>query len=117
MTDPVPATIAHPAPYVTQQAIAFGAVGSAPVSVEPAQPLPVADRPYQGVAPLTVGVEQPAGRGLLVACTAPGQVALEFADGSSLALPVATGLTILPFAVRAVLAQGTTAAASYASLN
>ena len=116
MTEPVPATIAHPASYVTQQAIAFGAVGGAPVSVDVAQPLPVADRAYQGVQPLTVGVEQPAGRGLLITCTAPGQVAVEFADASTTTLPVATGVTVLPFAIRAVLAQGTTAVASYASL-
>lgn len=116
MTDPVPATIAHPASYITQQAIAFGAVGGPAVSVEAGQPLPVADRAYEGVKPLTVGVEQSAGRGLLVTCTAPGQVAIEFADGSTMTLPIATGLTILPFSVRSVLVQGTTAVASYASL-
>lgn len=116
MTDPIGATIAHPAHYVTQQAIAFGAVGDPPTSVEPARPLPVADRAYQGVAPFTIGADQPAGRGLLITCTAAGQTALRFADGSTATLPIATGLTILPFAVRAILIAGTTATASFASL-
>ncbi len=113
MTDPVPATIAHPAPYVTRQAIAFG---SALLSVEATQPLPVPDRAYAGVVAMTVGVEQAAGRGLLVTAIAAGQVAVGFADGSEATLPLATCLTILPFAVRAIVAQRTTAVASYASL-
>lgn len=51
--------------------------------------------------------------GLTVIATVAGNVALSFPNGTTMSVPVAIGLTILPFAPQQVLATGTTATATY----
>ena len=116
MTTPQPIAAA-PASFVPEQVIAFGAIGTVPTAVEPLHPLPVADQAFRSAIAVTVGIDQVPQRAILIVCTAAGNVALKLADDSSVVVPVATGLSILPFAVKTVLAAGTTAAASYASLG
>ena len=69
-----------------------------------------------GAIALTVGTAAKPGRYFAVVCTVAGNVALQFFDGSSLTIPVTTGLTTLPLAVTTVLSSGTTATATYANL-
>jgi hypothetical protein len=57
-----------------------------------------------------------AGRQMLVNCTVAGNVKVKFSDGSTLTIPVAIGLSILPWAVIQVYVTGTTATATYANL-
>jgi hypothetical protein len=74
------------------------------------------DEGYQGVAAFTVaGAAVSPGRAVAVNCTVAGNVTFTFADGSSLQVPVATGLTILRFAVTG--ASAATATATYAVLK
>lgn len=72
---------------------------------------------YIGAAPIEADVAVIPGRGLAVICTVAGNVSLVFSNGSTLIVPVATGLTILPFAVKKVVAATTTATATYAILG
>ena len=71
----------------------------------------------RGAYALTVGTPALPGRVFAVICTTAGNVAVQFADGSTLTVPVATGLTLLPFMVAQVLSSGTTATATYANLR
>ncbi|WCT73628.1 hypothetical protein PQ455_18790 [Sphingomonas naphthae] len=114
--EPVTPVVATPSSIVTEQVVAYGAVGSAPTAVDPTHPLPVADCPYRGATAMTIGAEQTPGRAILIDCSVAGRVALKLADDTTLTVPAGAGLAILPFAVKAVLASGTTATASYASL-
>ena len=56
------------------------------------------------------------GRQFLIACTVAGNVKVAFSDSSTLTIPVAVGLSILPWAVIQVFVTGTTATATYANL-
>jgi hypothetical protein len=57
-----------------------------------------------------------AGRQLLINCTVAGNVKVKFSDASTLTIPVAEGLTVLPWAVIQVYVTGTTATATYTNL-
>lgn len=57
------------------------------------------------------------GHALAVICTVAGNVKVGFMDGSTLTVPVAVGLTILPFRIAQVFTTGTTATATYAGLK
>lgn len=70
-------------------------------------------RAVQGVEPITPGTDGTPRRGLLIVCTSPGDVRIKLADDSLLTIPVGVGLTILPLAVKTVVAAATTATATY----
>lgn len=72
---------------------------------------------YIGAVPVDADVVVVPGRGLSVVCTVAGNVSLVFANGSALIVPVAVGLTILPFAVKKIVSATTTATATYAILR
>lgn len=90
-------------------------VGGADVAA--ANPLPTQERAAQGAIALTAGgaVVAP-GRLFAVVATAAGNVAVVFADGSTLTVPVTPGFQAFPFAVKQVSVAGTTATATYANL-
>ena len=80
--------------------------------------MPVAERPLSGSLSLSPGgTDALPRRALRISCTAAGNVAMKLADDSVETVPVDVGLSILPYAVKAVLATGTTAVATYASLS
>lgn len=58
-----------------------------------------------------------AARQFLVNCTVAGNVKVAFSNSSTLTIPVATGMTILPWAIIQVFVTGTTATATYANLS
>ena len=111
-----PPLVEPPAGYVPPLAVAFGGLGEPAVAVNGAHPLPVSDQSFTGAAALQPGVLQEAGRALLVDCAQAGRATLVLANGSQLALPLARGLSILPFAVTEVAVAGLTASASFTSL-
>lgn len=71
---------------------------------------------YRGVVAIVVGTDQLARRGVQIVCTVAGNVSLKMADGSTNVVPVAVGLTILPYSVLGVNTSGTTATATYSNL-
>ena len=75
--------------------------------------------PVQGVVALTAsddpGDNVEPGRWLRVVCTNAGNVSVVLADDSEDILPVTTGLTYLPLAVKRVNTTGTTATATFAN--
>jgi hypothetical protein len=111
----MPDPIATPGGYVTPSAIAYAASAHA-MLVDLDHPLPVGERPFQGAAPITPGVDEAPGRAIAIQCAVPGAVSLKLANDSQFTLPVETGLSIFPLAVKTVVASGTTAVASYANL-
>lgn len=81
----------------------------------PQGPLGVAEPGYRGVRPFTIGgASVQLGRGVQIIATIAGDVTLTMADGSSNIVPVAVGITVLPFSVRG--ASASTATATYAGL-
>ncbi|MFE8582952.1 hypothetical protein ACFX59_02475 [Sphingomonas sp. NCPPB 2930] len=70
-------------------------------------------RAVQGVEAITVGTDGTPRRGLLIVCAGAGDVRIKLADDSQITIPVAVGLSMLPFAVKTVIASGTTATASF----
>lgn len=107
--------ITAPAAYVPQTAIAFAAPeGAALVSID--TPLPISEPSYRGAAPIALDAVIPPPRAIAVIAQGAGAVAFRFADASAITVPVAPGLTILPFAATQILASGTTAAASFHAL-
>lgn len=107
--------IAAPAGFVPEVAMTFAGPAGA-VCVGPDDPLPMREASFGGAVAIAPGTDQPPLRAVAIACTVAGTVTLKLADGSMLAVPVQTGFSILPFAVRTVVAAGTTATASYANL-
>lgn len=96
-------SIASPARYVTQTAIAFAKAGSArPVDDE--NPLPIGEVSYSQARPAIPDTALDPGRALMIVATGPGQVLIELANGGTVALPVTAGVTLLPFAVAAITA-------------
>ena len=71
---------------------------------------------YRGVLSITVDADGVPQRGLRIVCTVAGNVALKFADDTTDIMPIEVGLTVLPYAVKTVLATGTTATATYKHL-
>jgi hypothetical protein len=107
--------ITAPAAYVPQTAIAFaGQDGAALVSAD--VPLPTSEPSYRGVTALALDAPFAAPRAIAVVAQGEGEVAFRFADASTITVPVAAGLTILPFAATQIVASGTTAAASFHAL-
>lgn len=72
--------------------------------------------PIKGIAAVAINTAVTATKALLVSCTAAGNVNLQFADGSTFAIAVAVGTTLLPFSVTKVLTSGTTATATFADI-
>lgn len=73
---------------------------------------------FQGEVTLTVGTaDTVARRSLKIMCTAAGNVAVTYADGSTGIWPVAVGTTTLPISITTVNSSGTTATATYANLK
>lgn len=107
--------ITAPAAYVPQTAIAFAAPEGAAL-VSEGSPLPISEPSYRGVAPIALDTPFAPPRGIAIIAQGAGNVALRFADASTIAVPVAAGLTILPFAATQILATGTTAAATFHAL-
>lgn len=71
---------------------------------------------YKGVVAIVVGTDGIPKRGVQVVCTVAGNVNFNMADGSDNIVPVAVGLTVLPYAVLGVNTASTTATATYAHL-
>lgn len=107
--------ITAPAAYVPQTAIAFAAPDGAAL-VSAGSPLPISEPSYHAAAPIAPDVPFAAPRAIAVVARGAGDVAFGFADASTIAVPVAAGLTILPFAATRILASGTTAPASFHAL-
>lgn len=105
-----------PAGFVPAVAIAFRDAAGA-VSVDSGHPLPTSDRPFEGAIAIEAGVDQAPGRAISIIATVAGTVQLRLADDSSILLPVSTGLSILPFAVRTIVPAGTTATATFFNLH
>lgn len=108
-------TVEAPAGFVPEVAIAY-VTGTGPVVVGADAPLPVTERSFRGAVPIVVGTDQSPQRGIAIVATTAGTVQVKLADDSVLALPVATGLSILPLAAKGVVAAGTTAVATYSNL-
>lgn len=56
----------------------------------------------------------PQGRGIIIVATVGGNLAMVFEDGSTLTVPFAIGLTVLPFAPVKLMATGSTGTATFA---
>lgn len=107
--------ITAPAAYVPQTAIAFAAPdGAALVSID--APLPTSEPSYRTATPIVPDTPFAPPRAIAIVAQGAGNVALRFANASTITVPVSPGLTILPFAATQVLASGTTAAASFIAL-
>lgn len=107
-----------PAGYITQVGVAYASPdGSAALAVGLDSPLPIAERPLGSATPIVPGADQAPRRAVAIACTAPGTAVLKLADDSLFAVPLASGLSILPLAVKTVVTAGTTATASFTNLG
>lgn len=107
--------ITAPAAYVPQTAIAFAAPEGAAL-VSESSPLPISEPSYRGARPIVLDTPFAPARAVAVIAQGAGNVAFRFADASAIAVPVAAGLTILPFAATQIVAAGTTAAATFHAL-
>ena len=76
-----------------------------------------AELPYQGTVAMVVGTPQAAQRAVRIACTAAGNVALTYADGSTDVIPVNVGLSYLTGAITTINSAGTTATATFAAMK
>ncbi len=85
---------------------------AATLSVSDAQ-----NQAFQGAVAMTVGTTYTAQRSIGVICTVAGNVTMQFADSSTLTLPVVSGWQTFPFAVTQVLSSDTTATATYYNLK
>lgn len=110
-----PSEVRAPAGFIPEVAVAFSAAGIA-IPVDGAHPLPTSDQPFAGALAITPGSEHTPRRAVAIVCSAAGTVTLKLGDDSQIALPVAAGLSILPFAVKTVVPGGTSAAAAYYNL-
>lgn len=98
-----------PGGFVPAGAVAFADSDGEAVYVDPNNPLPAAERPWQGAVPVTADTDQTPRRGIALIANAAGAAALKLADDSLIVVPVDPGLTILPFAVKTIHSSGTTA--------
>lgn len=93
------------------------AASSVPVVLTAAQMTALNNPSYTGQVAIVVDTPQTAQRALYVNCTVPGNVTVVFSDASTLAIPVAVGVSVFPFSVTGVNTAGTTATATYANLK
>ncbi|MBB4858107.1 hypothetical protein HNO88_001421 [Novosphingobium chloroacetimidivorans] len=107
--------ITAPAAYVPQTAIAFAAPEGAAL-VSDNSPLPISEPSYRGARPIALDTPFASARAIAVIAQGPGNVAFRFGDASTIAVPVAVGLTVLPFAATQIVAAGTTAPATFHAL-
>jgi hypothetical protein len=107
--------ITAPASYVPQTAIAFAADDGAAL-VSAGSPLPTSEPSYRAAAPIVPDAPFAPPRAIAVVAQGAGTVAFRFADASTIVVPVSPGLTILPFAATQIVANGTTAPASFHAL-
>jgi hypothetical protein len=107
--------ITAPASYVPQTAIAFAADEGATL-VSATSPLPISEPSYRAAAAIVPDIAFAPPRAIAVVAQGSGNVAFRFEDASTIVIPVAPGLTIVPFAATHILASGTTAAASFHAL-
>lgn len=85
-----------------------------------ATPLPIFDTqsaPFGGAVAMAVGSSYAIGRSVGVLCTVAGYVEFQFADASTITLPVFVGWQTFPFACIAIVAGGTTATATFFNLK
>lgn len=112
-------TIQAPAGFAPLTAIGFGAIGSDAIPVDGSHPLPAADCNSAPIAAPTVVTPSDSATfasprlGLTVLVSAIGNVAIGFANGASMILPLGIGINLLPFAPVSIKATGTTATATY----
>lgn len=115
----MPNTIQVPAGFAPLSAMAFGAIGSDAVAVDPAHPLPAADANSAAIAALTQVTPSDSATfaaprlGLTLIVTVAGNVAMAFGNGAAFAVPVVAGLNVLPFAPVQIKATGTTVTATF----
>ena len=115
----MPNTIQVPAGFAPLSAMAFGAIGSDAVAVDPTHPLPAADANSAAIAaPSPVTPSDSATftaprLGLTLLVTVAGNVAMAFGNGTAIVVPVLAGVNVLPFAPVQIRATGTTATATY----
>lgn len=76
----------------------------------------VTPRAYRGSYAIVVDTDQAPRNGVQITCTGAGDVSFKMADDSTNIVPVAVGLTVLPYAVKTVNSSGTTATATYRNL-
>lgn len=114
----MPNAIQVPAGFAPLTAIGFGTIGADAIAVDAAHPLPSADANNAAISALTLVTPNDTAMfaaprlGLTVLVTTAGYVALTFANGTALVVPVAAGLNVLPFAPTQIKATGTTATAT-----
>lgn len=85
----------------------LAAIASATSDTAPAL---TSETPYVGAVLITPGTPVTPGRGVFIACTAPGSVRLLLSNDSTLDVPIAAGSSILDnFAVKDVVAANTSA--------
>ena len=113
MTQP---SIQAPAGFVPQMAVTFANSDASAIRVDADNPLPTGERAFQGAIPIVPGTDQAPCRGIAINCTTAGTIQLKLADDSLFVVPVQAGLSILPFAVKTVVAAGTTAVATCSNL-
>lgn len=115
----MPNVIQAPAGFAPLTAIGFGAIGSDAVAVDGTHPLPAADLNSAAVAVPAIVTPSDSATftaprlGLTVLVTVSGNVAISFANGVSMTLPLTAGINLLPFAPVQIKATGTTATAAY----
>ena len=69
------------------------------------------------VTPSDTATFAPGIQGTMFVCTVAGTVTIGFANGVSIAFPLATGLTLYPLAANQIYVNGTTATATYYAAN
>ncbi len=106
-----------PGGFVPRAALNFAALDGSAVAVTPDDPMPMRERSYRRATPFVAGVDQSPGRAVAIVATRGGNVALRLASDTVLTVPVAAGLTILPFEAKTIVAGETTAVAAVSNLD
>lgn len=107
--------ISAPATYVPQTAIAFADPDGA-VGVSGQSPLPISEPSFSSASPIAPDVPFAPPRAIAIVAQGAGDVALRFADASTITVPVEPGLSILPFAATRIIGSETNAAATFFAL-
>jgi hypothetical protein len=104
--------VSAPGGFVPAGAVTFADAEGEAIYVDADNPLPAAERPFQGCEPLAIDIDHAPRRGVALVTTVAGNVAVKLANNSVFVFPVPTGLSVLPFAAKAILSSGTTATLS-----